>query len=152
MGTKLSSYSLDFVADYELGLRKKDYKDDGMTLDTFYEKDPVNFLLYNIIDVSLCVRLNQKLKHIESYNMLRRLMKTSFTNSLRGSSILFDTYVNYKLNNENKYTRFGIVEETAFAISEDEIANLYIPKQMKQTIKEVNVATVRSILGRFPGA
>jgi len=152
MGSKLSSYALDFVADHELNLRKKDYKDEGMSLDTFYEKDPVNFLLYNIIDVCLCVRLNQKLKHIESYNMLRRLMKTSFTSSLRGSSILFDTYVNYKLNSENKFTRFGIVEETAFSISNDEIANLYIPKQMKQTIKEISAATVRAILGRFPGA
>ena len=152
MGSKLSSYALDFVADHELNLRKKDYKDEGMSLDTFYEKDPVNFLLYNIIDVCLCVRLNQKLKHIESYNMLRRLMKTSFTSSLRGSSILFDTYVNYKLNSENKFTRFGIVEETAFSISNDEIANLYIPKQMKQTVKEISAATVRAILGRFPGA
>lgn len=152
MGSKLSSYALDFVADHELNLRKKDYKDEGMSLDTFYEKDPVNFLLYNIIDVCLCVRLNQKLKHIESYNMLRRLMRTSFTSSLRGSSILFDTYVNYKLNSENKFTRFGIVEETAFSISNDEIANLYIPKQMKQTVKEISAATVRAILGRFPGA
>jgi DNA polymerase elongation subunit (family B) len=152
MGSKLSSYALDFVADHELNLRKKDYKDEGMSLDTFYEKDPVNFLLYNIIDVCLCVRLNQKLKHIESYNMLRRLMRTSFTSSLRGSSILFDTYVNYKLNSENKFTRFGIVEETAFSISSDEIANLYIPKQMKQTIKEISASTVRAILGRFPGA
>ena len=152
MGSKLSSYALDFVADHELNLRKKDYKDEGMSLDTFYEKDPVNFLLYNIIDVCLCARLNQKLKHIESYNMLRRLMRTSFTSSLRGSSILFDTYVNYKLNSENKFTRFGIVEETAFSISNDEIANLYIPKQMKQTIKEISAATVRAILGRFPGA
>mgnify|MGYP001446422307 FL=1 len=152
MGSKLSSYALDFVADHELNLRKKDYKDEGMSLDTFYEKDPVNFLLYNIIDVCLCVRLNQKLKHIESYNMLRRLMRTSFTSSLRGSSILFDTYVNYKLNSENKFTRFGIVEETAFSISNDEIANLYIPKQMKQTVKEISAATVRAVLGRFPGA
>lgn len=152
MGSKLSSYALDFVADHELNLRKKDYKDEGMSLDTFYEKDPVNFLLYNIIDVCLCARLNQKLKHIESYNMLRRLMRTSFTSSLRGSSILFDTYVNYKLNSENKFTRFGIVEETAFSISNDEIANLYIPKQMKQTVKEISAATVRAILGRFPGA
>jgi len=152
MGSKLSSYSLDFVANHELKLKKKEYKDEGISLDSFYERDPVNFLLYNIIDVCLCVKLNDKLKHIESYNMLRRLMKTSFSSSLRGSSILFDTYVNYKLNSENKYTRFGILEETSFSISNDELANLYIPKQMKTTIKEINTTTVRTILGRFPGA
>jgi len=152
MGSKQSSYALDFVAEEEVGLKKKEYKDEGMSLDRFYEEDPVNFLLYNIIDVTLCVRMNEKLRHIESYNLLRRLMKTPFTASLRGSTILFDTYVNYKLNNENQYTRFGIVEETAVSISEDEISTLYIPIQMKRTIKEVNQQTYRSIVGHFVGA
>jgi len=152
MGSKQSSYALDFVSENELDLRKKEYKSEGMTLDTFYEKDPVNFLLYNLIDVALCVRMNTKLKHIESYNLLRRLMKTSFTASLRGSSILFDTYVNYKLNEEGKFTRFGILEESTVSISDDEMATLYIPKQMKKTIKEISQQTYRSITGHFPGA
>ncbi len=152
MGSKQSSYALDFVSDAELDLRKKEYKSEGMTLDTFYEKDPVNFLLYNIIDVALCVRMNSKLKHIESYNLLRRLMKTPFTASLRGSSILFDTYVNYKLNEEGKFTRFGILDESTVSISDDEMATLYIPKQMKKTIKEISQQTYRSITGHFPGA
>ena len=123
-----------------------------MTLDTFYEKDPVNFLLYNLIDVALCVRMNGKLKHIESHNLLRRLMKTSFTASLRGSAILFDTYVNYKLNEEGKYTRFGILDESTVSISDDEMATLYIPKTMKKTIKEISQQTYRTITGHFPGA
>jgi len=151
-GSKQSSYALDFVSDAELSLKKKEYKSEGMTLDTFYEKDPVNFLLYNIIDVCLCVRMNEKLKHIESHNLLRRLMKTPFTASLRGSSILFDTYVNYKLNEEGKYTRFGILEETTVAISEDEVSTLFIPKSMKKTIKDVSQQTFRSITGHFIGA
>lgn len=152
MGSKQSSYALDFVSEAELGLKKKEYKSEGMTLDTFYEKDPVNFLLYNIIDVALCVRNNDKLKHIESYNLLRRLMKTPFTASLRGSSILFDTYVNYKLNEEGKYTRFGILDETTVSISDDEISTIYIPKTMKKTVKEVSQQTYRSITGHFAGA
>jgi len=152
MGSKQSSYSLDFIGNIELGLKKQEYKQEGMTLDTFYEKDPVNFLLYNITDVALCVRLNSKLKHIESYNLLRRLMKTSFTASLRGSSILFDTFVNYKLNKDGMYTRFGILEETSIAISEDEIANLYTPNEMNKSIKEVSHQTFKSITGHFPGA
>ena len=152
MGSKQSSYALDYVAEAELDLKKKEYKSEGMTLDTFYEKDPINFLLYNIIDVALCVKMNEKLKHIESYNLLRRLMKTSFTASLRGSSILFDTYVNYKLNEEGKYTRFGILDETIVSISDDEMSTLYIPKTMKKTIKEISQQTYRSITGHFPGA
>ena len=152
MGSKQASYALDYIADEEVDLTKKTYKSEGMSLDTFYEKDPINHLLYNIIDVTLCVRLNEKLRHIESYNLLRRLMKTSFTASLRGSSILFDTYVNYKLNSEDKFTRFGILEESTVSISEDEISTLYIPKTMKKTIKEVTQQTYRSITGHFSGA
>jgi len=152
MGSKQSSYALDFVAEEELSLKKKEYKSEGMSLDHFYERDPINFLLYNIIDVALCVRMNDKLRHIESYNLLRRLMKTSFTSSLRGSSILFDTYVNYKLNEEGKYTRFGILDETTLSISEDEISTLFIPKLMKKTIKDVSQQTFRSITGHFAGA
>ncbi len=152
MGSKQSSYSLDYVSNTELNLQKKEYKSAGMSLDTFYETDPVNFLLYNIIDVALCVRMDEKLKHIESYNLLRRLMKTSFTASLRGPSILFDTYVNYKLNEEGKYTRFGILEEISLSISEDDISTLYIPKMMKKTIKEVSQNMYKSIIGHYPGA
>lgn len=151
-GDKQSSYSLDSVAETELGLKKKKYKDEGMSIDTFYETDPVNYLLYNIIDVALTVTLNKKLRHIESHNLLRRLMKTSFSKSLNGSSALFDTYVNYELNKNNQYVRFGIVEESNITISEDELVGIYIPKGMKKTIKDINQQTFRTITGRFPGA
>lgn len=151
-GDKLSSYTLDNVADYELDLKKKEYKDEGMSIDTFYETDPVNFLLYNIIDVALVKNLNKKLRHIESHNLLRRLMKTAFSKSMTGSSALFDTYVNYVLNKNNWYTRFGIVEETNLSISEDALADVYIPKAMKKTIKDISQQNFRTITGRFPGA
>ncbi len=151
-GDKQSSYSLDWVAEAELGLKKKEYKDEGMSLDTFYETDPVNFLLYNIIDVALTVGLNKKLRHIESHNLLRRLMKTPFSKSLTGSAALFDTYVNYELNNSDQFVRFGLVEEGNVAISEDDLVGVYIPKGMKRTIKEINQQTFRNVTGRFPGA
>jgi len=152
LGSKQSSYALDFVANAELNLRKKEYKQEGMTLDNFYESDPINFLLYNIIDVALCVKLNNKLKHIESYNLFRRLMRTSLSTSLKGPAINFDTYVNYKLNSENKYVRFGILDELNVSISDDEISLLYIPKTMNKTIKEINKTTYRTIVGHFSGA
>ncbi|MDD4081751.1 MAG: 3'-5' exonuclease [Sphaerochaetaceae bacterium] len=152
LGSKQSSYALDFVAMAELKLHKKEYKHEGMTLDNFYESDPVNFLLYNIIDVALCVKLNNKLKHIEAHNLFRRLMKTPLSSSLKGSSINFDTYVNYKLNSTNKYVRFGIVDELNISISDDDISLLYIPKTMNKTIKEVSKTTFRTIAGHFSGA
>jgi len=151
-GETLSSYALNFVADYELNLKKKEYKSEGMSLDTFYEKDPINFLLYNIIDVALVRKMNKKLRHIESHNLLRRLMKTPFSKSLNGSSALFDTYVNYKLLEEGKYVRFGIVDETTMHITEEELGGIYIPKVMKRTVKEISQQTYKTISGRFPGA
>jgi DNA polymerase elongation subunit (family B) len=152
MGEKQSSYSLDWVAESELDLKKKEYKSEGMSLDTFYETDPVNFLLYNIIDVILVKKLNDRLKHIDSFNLLRRLMKTSFSGALRGSSILFDTYVNYELNKQNKYVRFGIIDESNKLITEDQLTTVYIPKSMNKTIKEVNRIEYQKIVGRFLGA
>lgn len=151
-GEKQPNYTLDFVSQSELGLRKKEYKSEGMSLDTFYETDPVNFLLYNIIDVILVKKLNQKLKHIESHNLLRRFMKTSFSKSLSGSSALFDTFVNYKLLSQNKYVRFGIIEENDTFISEEELSTIYIPKTMKKTINNIDYETFRQITGRYPGA
>lgn len=151
-GQKLNSYSLDSVAEEELGLKKKEYKNEGITLDTFYETDPINFLLYNIIDVILVKKLNQKLKHIDSHNLLRRLMKTSFSNSLRGSTALFDTFINYELNRTGKYVRFGIVEEVNTAISEDELCNIYIPKSMNKTVRDIDQQTYRNITCKFSGA
>jgi hypothetical protein len=79
-------------------------------------------------------------------------MKTPFSKSMTGSSALFDTYVNYVLNKDGWFTRFGIVEETSMSISEDELADIYIPKAMKKTIKDVSQQTFRNVTGRYPGA
>ena len=152
MGEKQASYSLDYISETELDLTKKEYKDEGMSLDTFYETDPVNFLLYNIIDVILVKKLNNKLRHIESFNLLRRLMKTSFSGALRGNSILFDTFVNYELKKQNKFVRFGIVDEVTNSISEDQISSLYIPKSMNKIVKDVNSNEFKRITGHFVGA
>lgn len=152
-GSKQSSYSLDWVANDEIGLSKKSYKEEGLTLNQFYKADPVNFLLYNIIDVTLVKNLNEKLKHIESHNLLRRFMKTSFSRSLSGSSVLFDTYINYQLQKENKYVRFGLNSESVLAINSEEIEKIYRPKSFtKWTIESIDVNMYRKILGRYSGA
>jgi DNA polymerase elongation subunit (family B) len=92
-GKTRASYTLDWISDAELKLKKLEYKNSGMSIDDFYIKDPVNYLLYNIIDVILVNKLNQKLQHIELHNMLRRIMCVPFSASLRGSSVLFDNFV-----------------------------------------------------------
>ena len=154
-GKTLASYSLDFISDTELKLKKFEYKKSGMSIDDFYLKDPINYLLYNIIDVILVNKLNQKLQHIELHNMLRRIMCVPFHASLRGSSVLFDGFVYHKLRSSNQHVRFGIVDEKKIAISKEEIKKLPVPKVplvKKYTISEISKEDFVKFTSKFPGA
>lgn len=58
---KRESYKLDSIAEYELNENKLEYSEFD-SIQEFWEKDPEKFVLYNIQDTMLVVRLNQKLK------------------------------------------------------------------------------------------
>lgn len=58
---KRESYKLDNIAEYELNENKLEYSEFD-SIQEFWEKDPEKFVLYNIQDTMLVVRLNQKLK------------------------------------------------------------------------------------------
>ena len=60
------SFKLDHIAFIELGERKLDYEELGFeTLDDFYKGDFQNYINYNIRDVELVDRLEDKLKFLE---------------------------------------------------------------------------------------
>ncbi len=118
LGEKEPSYSLDWLSKKHLDMQKLEYNEEGLSLDAFYEKDPVNYLKYNIIDVILTVRLNDKLKHIDLYNMIRRDMNTPLSMSLRGPSALFDSLFMYEIDKLGKTTRYGIVNENIISIND----------------------------------
>lgn len=120
-GKKQISYSLNYVSDAELNLKKFDYQSKNIDLHQLYEEDPKNYLLYNIIDVVLCVRLDRKLKMIELHNNLRRIMKCSFEKSLIGSSAVFDSFV---ISNLNKKIRFGITKQNSKYLPIDKLKRL----------------------------
>jgi DNA polymerase elongation subunit (family B) len=61
------SYSLDAIAEYELGEKKTEY--DG-TLDQLYNNDFKTFIRYNRQDTDLLAKLDDKLKFIELMNVL----------------------------------------------------------------------------------
>ncbi len=154
-GESLASYSLDWIANHELKLKKLEYKSEGKSLDDFYLDDPENYLLYNIIDVALCNKLNEKLSHIEFHNTIRRIMKTSFSNSLKGSSILFDNYVYYELRKNKKNVRYGIISEKKLEINEEIIKKLPKPKIQlvkKPSITSISKSTFLKQTSTFPGA
>ena len=64
--TMQESYKLDHIAYVVLGERKLDYKELGFeNLDEFYKGDFTNYINYNIRDVDLVYRMDDKLKFIE---------------------------------------------------------------------------------------
>ena len=62
--TNQESYRLDYIANYELGEKKLDHNEYD-TFREFYTKDWDKFVRYNIIDVQLVDKLEDKLKLIE---------------------------------------------------------------------------------------
>jgi|GEM_PF-1109262 len=155
-GKSQSSYSLDFISEQELKLKKLNYKEEGNSnLDTFYLNDPANYFKYNIIDVVLTVRLNDKLDHINFHNIIRRDMKCPLTQSLRGPSALFSSMFAYEIQKSNQYFRYGIHKEVEHNIDQIEISQIELPKTKiikKWSVKSINNQIVRQVLSRYPGA
>lgn len=161
LGKKQSSYSLKNISKSELGITKYEYAAEGYTLDEFYEKDPKNFFLYNLWDTALIVKLDEKTGIIDLENLQRRKMKVPLTSAMRGSSVLFDTFLYSKLTEENNYIRYGISSEKLFGISRKFIydlnKNFNRPLQtenskIKWDIEEISSREVSKILNRFAGA
>jgi DNA polymerase elongation subunit (family B) len=63
----LHSYSLDAVCELELGETKVEYEG---TLDSLYNNDYYKFIEYNIQDVNLLVKLDEKLQYIDLTNLI----------------------------------------------------------------------------------
>lgn len=64
---EMHSYSLDAIADHELGERKIEYEG---TLDQLYNNDFKKFIEYNIQDTVLLRRLDDKLQFIDQANLM----------------------------------------------------------------------------------
>ncbi len=154
LGSKQASYTLDFVSNAELKLKKFSYKGDNADLNEFYEKDPKNYLFYNLIDVILCVKLNDKLRHIELHNSIRRTLKNSFSKSLIGNSTSFDSYVLYEHMKSNRYVRFGMSSESNKFISEEELSSFPKMIDKKKIISPTNIDSKEygEIISKFKGA
>lgn len=58
------SYSLDYIANVELGAEKLDHSEYA-TFREFYEQNPLKFVVYNTIDCKLMLRLEAKMKLVE---------------------------------------------------------------------------------------
>lgn len=77
---KQESYKLDFIADKELGYGKVDYK--GMTIYEFMEKDWDKFVEYNVRDVELLVKLEEKLRYFSILRMISNMACLNYNKGL----------------------------------------------------------------------
>lgn len=76
---KQESYKLDFIAEQEIGYGKVDYN--GMTIYEFMSKDWNKFVEYNVRDVELLVKMEEKLRY---FQILRLISNMSCVNYDKG--------------------------------------------------------------------
>jgi DNA polymerase elongation subunit (family B) len=77
------SYRLDYIASVELGERKVDYRDEGYTnLNDLYNRNHQLFTEYNIKDVVLVDKLEDKLKLIELVFAMAYDAKVNYSDTL----------------------------------------------------------------------
>jgi len=91
------SFKLDHIAFIELGERKIDYTELGFeTLDEFYKGDFQNYINYNIKDVELVDKLEDKLKFLEQIYAIAYDGKCNFSDaftSVRMWDIIIHNYL-----------------------------------------------------------
>ena len=74
------SYKLDDIAEHELGQKKIDYGDQSLA--DLSQSDWQTFVDYNIQDVNLLVRMEEKLRYLELLRMLAYTGLTPFENAM----------------------------------------------------------------------
>lgn len=90
------SYSLSFIAKEELKDDKIKFEDENLS--QLYSNNFYDFLWYNIKDVDIIIKLNEKLKHIELLNIFRILSKCSWYSCKSTNGIVDNLLVNTLLS------------------------------------------------------
>lgn len=98
---KQESYALDFIGFVELGEKKVDYHSVGYeTLNQLYTQNFELFIDYNIQDVDLVYKLNEKLGLIEQIITLAYMARVNFTDAFT-SVLIWDVIIhNYLMNDK----------------------------------------------------
>jgi len=91
-----ASYSLNHIAEVELGEKKLDYSEyDSMS--EFYKNDFQKFMEYNVLDTRLVMKLEDKMKLIELAVSLAYAAKVNF-NDVFGQVRMWDSIIYHYLN------------------------------------------------------
>lgn len=98
--TMQESYRLDHIANVVLGERKLDYGELGFeNLDEFYKGDYYHYMVYNIRDVELVARMDDKLKFIEQVYALSYDAKVNYLDTFT-SVRMWDVIIHNYLYNQ----------------------------------------------------
>jgi len=99
--TEQETYKLDHIAAVELNDRKVDYKTLGYSnLNDLWERNHQLFIEYNIQDVEIIDKLEQKMKLIELVFTLAYMAKVNYTDTL-GSVKIWEVYIHNFLMDRN---------------------------------------------------
>jgi len=109
MGSSLPSYKLDYIAEVELGINKLELEGN---FNTVYQNNPGRFAAYNLLDVILTFKLDEKLQFLEQIYSLAKYNNASVRGTLTGRSFIFNyrnTYHYYAEENllvrNNKFNK-----------------------------------------------
>lgn len=114
---EMHSYSLNSVAEYELGEKKTEYEG---TLDDLYNNDFELFLKYNRQDVNILRKLDDKLRFLELTNMLAHENCVLLPTTL-GSVQLVDQAITLFAHDRNQMVPSG-----SFSSKDMKIAGAYV--------------------------
>ena len=103
-GKSLPDYTLNTIAETVLGIKKLDLDEDFIYS---YENNIVNYLLYNLLDVLLTFKLDEKLKFIERVFALAEINNAPLGATIRGRSLMFSARNNSQFAKEGKILRDG---------------------------------------------
>jgi DNA polymerase elongation subunit (family B) len=108
------SYALDYIGQAELGEKKLNYSEYG-TLNELYKQDYQKFLDYNIKDVVLVERLDDKMKLIEQACTIAYDAGVNLVDSLT-SVRMWDVIIHNFLMSKNQVVPPKVIEDKAFQV------------------------------------
>lgn len=109
--TPRESYRLDFIASCELGEGKMSYEDEG-SLSELYDKNPQKFYEYNIKDVDLVKRLDDKLGLLNITYTLAYYTLSNFEDTL-GTTKIWEQLIAMFLYGKNLIPPFSKEKQVA---------------------------------------
>lgn len=119
--SKQEQYSLDYISEIELGEKKVDYRELGYSdLNDLYERNPQLFLEYNVKDVYLVKKLDDKLKFIDQASAIAYDAKVNYSDALT-SVLLWDVIIHNYLMSKNT-----VIPQSGGSRKEKQIAGAYV--------------------------